>query len=60
MIQREKLRLQTSSKHKETAINHRRMHKKYIENLKSELKDYSVEPFVNSSTVVQEIDFFVL
>ena len=46
MIQREKLRLHTSSWHKETTISHKVIHKKH---LISQLKDYSVEPFENSN-----------
>ena len=45
MIQREKWRLHTSSKHKEITISDKRMHHKHDENLKSQLKDYNVDPF---------------
>ena len=45
MIQREKLRLYTSSKHKEVTISYKCMLQKYIENLKSSLKNYNVDPF---------------
>ena len=51
VIQREKLRLRTSSKHKETTISHKRMHQKHVENLKSQLKDYKVDPSEDSSSI---------
>ena len=51
MIRRENRRLHTSSKHKETAISHKRMHQKLVENLKSESKDYSVNAFEDSSAI---------
>ena len=35
IIQREKLRLHASFRHKETTISHTRMHQKDLENLKS-------------------------
>ena len=64
VIQREKLRLRTSSKHKETTISHKRMHQKHVENLKSQLKDYKVDPSEDSSSIGisadQEISFSVL
>ena len=64
VIQREKLRLHTSSKHKETTISHKRMHQKHVENLKSQLKDYKVDPSEDSSSIGisadQEISFSVL
>ena len=60
----EKLRLCTSSKHKETKISHKRMHQKYVENLKLQLKNYNVYPFEDSSAVCistgQKINFSVL
>ena len=63
VIQREKLRLHTS-KHKETTISHKRMHRKHVENLKSKLKDYKVDPSEDSSSIGisadQEISFSVL
>ena len=40
-----KLRLHTSSKHKETTISDKRMHQKHDESLKSQLKHYNVDPF---------------
>ena len=58
MIQREKLRLHTSSWHKETILSHKLIHKKH---LISQLKDYSVEPYEKSSAIYvttgQEINF---
>ena len=64
MIQQEELRLHTSSKHKETAISNKRMHKMYVKNLKSQLKDDSVEHFENSSSIFittgEDIDLSVL
>ena len=64
MTQWEKLKLHTSSKHKETTINHKRMHQKQAENLKSQSKDYNVDPFEESSEMYistgEEINFSVL
>ena len=51
MIQREKVRLHTSSKHKETTISHKRTHQKLVKSLKSESKDYSVNAFEDSSAI---------
>ena len=64
MIQWKKLKLHTSSKHKETTINHKRMHQKHAENLKLQLKDYNGDPFEKISEICistgQEINFSVL
>ena len=58
MIQREKLRFMHIPSMK------KRMHQKHVENLKSELKDYNVDPFEDSSAICiskgQEINFSVL
>ena len=50
-VQREKLRLNTSSKHKETTLNNKKLHQKHVESLKSKLKDYNIDPFGNSPTI---------
>ena len=55
----EKLRLYTSSKHKETKISHKWMHQKHVENLKLQLKNYNYSSAVCISTG-QKINFSVL
>ena len=58
MIQREKLKLHTSFKHKKITISDKQMHQKHDENFKSQLKDYNVDPFKDCISFGQEIDFF--
>ena len=48
MTQRKKLELHPSSKHKETTITDKQMHQKHDESLKSQSKDYYVDPFEDS------------
>ena len=63
-IQRKKLLLNTSSKHKENTLNSKKIHQKQIESLKLKLKDYKIDPFGNSPTIHissgQEIDTSIL
>ena len=54
-----KLKLQTSSKHKEKTISDKRIHQKHNYRLQLGLqKDYNVDPFKDCLSTDQEIDFF--
>ena len=45
VIQREKLRLHASSKHKETTISHKRMHQNHVEKFEITIKGLQGRPF---------------